>query len=100
MLFVEGGFAYIMTNMNHTVLYVGVSGNLKKRTIQHREKRFPGFSSRYNCSKLVYYFHYPTITEAIAEEKRIKAGSRIKKIALINSINPEWKDLWEDVKNW
>lgn len=100
MLSIKGGFVYILTNSNHTVLYTGITGDLQLRIRQHREKSLPGFSSRYNCTKLVYYSGFPFISEAIAEEKRLKAGSRKNKIELINSMNPRWKDLWEDISLW
>jgi putative endonuclease len=87
---------YIMTNKRNTVLYTGVTGDLKARVYQHREKLLPGFTSRYNVSKLVYYEAGHDAAGAIAREKRIKAGSRQKKIDLINRLNPEWRDLFDD----
>ncbi|MGV3547962.1 MAG: GIY-YIG nuclease family protein [Pedobacter sp.] len=97
----RGGVVYILTNYTHTTLYTGVTSDLLFRMIEHREKLFPNsFSSMYNVNKLVYFFSYSSIEEAIAEEKRIKGGSRSKKIKLIEKLNPEWKDLWEDVKAW
>jgi putative endonuclease len=94
-----GGHVYIMCSMNNTTLYVGVTSNLPARMAQHKEKIYPNsFTAKYNCIKLVYYNWFDTIPEAIAEEKRIKGGSRKKKEALINSMNPEWKDLYEQVK--
>ena len=98
----QGGTVYIMTNALHTVLYTGVTSNLIKRVQQHRNKFFPeGFTAKYNITLLVYFSFYSTINEAILEEKRIKGGSRRQKMDLINSINPEWKDLWEqEVSKW
>lgn len=97
----RGGTVYILTNFTHTTLYVGVTSDLLFRMIEHREKFYGNsFSARFNLNKLVYYNSFLTIEEAIAEEKRIKGGSRIKKIKLIQRINPEWKDLWEEVKEW
>lgn len=94
-----GGWVYIMCSMNRSTLYVGVTSNLPSRVYEHKHKVFPeSFTSRYNCVNLVYYKFYETIKEAIAEEKRIKGGSRKKKEALINSMNPEWKDLYEKIK--
>lgn len=94
-----GGHVYIMCSMNNTTLYTGVTSNLASRVVQHKEKYYHnGFSSKYNCVKLVYYKWFDTIIEAIAEEKRIKGGSRKKKEILINSINPEWKDLYDQIK--
>ena len=101
MAFVRGGFVYIITNMHHTVLYTGVTSNLAVRIQEHKEKKYPkSFSARYNTDKLVYYSFFPTIMEAIDEEKRIKAGSRTAKIKMIESINPGWNDLWEVIKEW
>ena len=98
MLIVKGGFVYIMTNDNHTVLYTGVTNDLMRRVEQHRTRATRGsFTWKYNCTKLVYYCSFPFIAAAIAEEKRIKAGNRRKKIELIEGSNPEWKDLWEEV---
>jgi putative endonuclease len=88
------GFVYIMTNNNNSVLYTGVTSDLKGRVNQHISKKYvKSFSSRYNICKLVYYESLDTIGEAIKREKQIKAGSRNKKIELINGMNPEWKDL-------
>ena len=95
----KGGYVYIMCSMNHTTLYTGVTSALAARVAQHKEKFYPNsFSAKYNCIKLVYYKWFDTIMEAIAEEKRIKGGSRKKKELLINSMNPEWNDLYEQVK--
>ena len=88
---------YILTNKNNTVLYTGVTGTLIKRTIQHKEKSIPGFTKRYNIDKLVYFEFYADIRDAIAREKQIKAGSRKKKIELIESMNPVWRDLFDDI---
>lgn len=90
-----------MASKNRNVLYTGVTSDLVSRVIQHKEKYFPkSFTVKYNCCILVYYRGFTTIVQAIAEEKRIKGGSRKKKELLINSMNPEWKDLWEEIKNW
>ena len=85
-----------MTNKNHKVLYTGVTSNLFKRVAEHKNKLVPGFTSKYNVTKLVCYEEYNTMEEAIAREKQIKGGSRQKKIDLINGKNPEWKDLYDD----
>ena len=88
------GFVYILTNNNNSVLYTGVTSDLKERVNQHKSKKHVNsFSSRYSIRKLVYYERLETIGEAIKREKQIKSGSRNKKIDLINLINPEWKDL-------
>lgn len=85
-----------MTNQYNKVLYTGVTSNVFKRVNEHKEKAVSGFTSRYNVTKLVYYEVLATMPEAIAREKQIKGGSRQKKIDLVNSINPEWKDLYEE----
>jgi putative endonuclease len=86
---IRGGTVYIMTNKNNTVLYTGVTSDLITRMKQHTSKYYAScFTAKYNVNKLVYYCNYPTIEEAIAEEKRIKAGSRKSKIKLIETLNP------------
>ena len=98
---VKGGFVYILTTAGNTALYVGVTSDLYKRIHQHRHKHYPGsFTARYNCSKLVYYCYFERIESAIAEEKRIKGGSRQQKTELIESINSGWVDLWAEVQFW
>ena len=90
----RGGAIYILTNKNNTVLYTGVTSDLRKRLYEHKNKTYPsGFTSRYNVSKLVFYEIFTSIEEAIAREKQIKSGSRKKKILLIEELNPEWNDL-------
>ena len=88
---------YILTNPRNTVLYTGVTGDLRARIHQHREKLLPGFSQRYNLTKLVYYEAGNDAAAAIACEKQIKAGSRQKKIDLVNKLNPRWRDLYEEL---
>lgn len=89
---------YIATNKNNTVLYTGVTNNLERRMEEHKFKMSPrSFSARYNINKLVWYENYTDIGEAIAREKQIKAGSRKRKIQLIEDLNPEWKDLYESL---
>ena len=95
----KGGYVYLMCSMNKTTLYVGVTTNIAARITQHKENFYPNsFTSKYNCKKLVYYRLFDTIVEAIAEEKRIKGGSRKKKEMLINSMNSEWNDLYEQIR--
>ncbi|PTN02874.1 putative endonuclease [Mangrovibacterium marinum] len=90
----RGGYIYILTNKNNTVLYTGVTSALTKRLYEHKTGFYKdSFTSRYNVSKLVYYECFTSIEEAIIREKQIKAGSRKKKLDLINRFNPEWKDL-------
>ena len=85
---------YIITNLLNTVLYTGVTGNLVARIYHHKNKSASSFGSKYNLNKLVYYEVYEEVNLAIAREKQIKAGSRKKKIDLINGFNPQWKDLY------
>jgi putative endonuclease len=100
MLRTKGGFVYMMTNGHHTVLYTGVTSNLTDRIEQHINGIPKGsFTSKYKCIKLVYYCGFPYIPSAIAEVKKIKGGSRKSKIGLIESVNPDWRDLLKDVKN-
>ena len=97
----RGGTVYIMTNALKTVLYTGVTANLITRVQEHKYKAYPhSFTAKYNIVHLVYYSSYSTIDEAIEEEKRIKADSRKQKCNLINAMNPEWSDLWEEVSKW
>ena len=89
---------YILTNQNHQVLYTGVTSELKLRVEQHKSNANPkSFTARYNVDHLVYYEQFFDIAEAIIREKQIKAGSRQKKLDLINEFNPEWKDLYNDL---
>lgn len=85
-------FVYIMTNKSKT-LYTGVTNNLMRRVYEHKNKLVPGFTSRYNISKLVYYESTSNVTSALAREKQIKGWLRAKKIALINSMNSDGKIL-------
>ena len=80
--------------MGNTVLYTGVTNNIRKRITKHRNKTGSKFTSRYNITKLAYYEEFIRIQDAIAAEKRIKAGSREKKVKLIEGINPQWEDLF------
>jgi putative endonuclease len=86
-------FVYLATNRLNTVIYTGVTNNLSRRLFQHREKLVPGFTSKYNVNKLVYFETFTDVLEAIKREKQIKAGSRVKKLTLITSKNPTFEDL-------
>mgnify|MGYP000532947132 CR=1 FL=1 len=88
---------YIVTNKNNTVLYTGVTSNLQRRIFQHRQKLVEGFTKKYHIEKLVYYEIFNDVRYAIAREKQIKSGSRQKKIALVNEMNPRWCDLYESL---
>jgi putative endonuclease len=93
----HGYYVYILNNDRHTVLYTDVTNDLLRRVGEHREKKILGFTSRYNVDKLVFYEQFADVLEAIAREKRIKGGSRQRKIALINGMNPAWRDLFDDL---
>ncbi|MEO7263598.1 MAG: GIY-YIG nuclease family protein [Ferruginibacter sp.] len=96
-----GGTVYMMCSINNRVIYTGVTSNLFWRVLEHKEKKNMNcFTAKYNCQKLVYFNSFPTIEEAISEEKRIKAGNRKQKEMLIDKMNPEWRDLWNDIKDW
>jgi putative endonuclease len=77
------------------VLYTGMTNNLVQRVYQHKQKQIPGFTQKYNVTQLVWFEAHGRATSAIAREKRIKAWSRSKKVALIEIANPQWKDLSE-----
>ncbi|MCQ3938423.1 MAG: GIY-YIG nuclease family protein [Chloroflexi bacterium] len=87
---------YMMTNTHHTVLYTGVTNNLQRRVLEHKSGQGSKFTGKYNVTKLVYFECGDDIDTAIFREKQIKAGSRKKKLDLINGMNPEWKDLFEE----
>ena len=91
-------YVYIIANKINTVLYTGVTNNLKRRIYEHKEKLVNGFSKKYNLHKLVYYEGSDCVESAIAREKQIKSGSRKKKEELINSMNSEWKDLYMELQ--
>ena len=91
------GYVYLMTNRNDSVIYTGVTSNLQKRVYEHKNKTVKGFTKKYNITKLIYYEVLDGIEEAILREKQIKAGSREKKILLIKSVNPEFRDLYDEL---
>jgi len=86
---------YIMTNFSNTTLYAGFSNRLKQRVWEHKQKLVSGFTKKYNLTKLVYFETGDDYDSALAREKQIKAGSRAKKIKLIESINKDWQDLYD-----
>ena len=86
-----------MTNKTNRVLYTGVTNDLKRRVYEHKGRLLQGFTNKYNVNKLIYYGASREIESAIAREKQIKGGSRAKKIRLIETINPEWKDLYDEM---
>ena len=91
-------YVYILTNVNHTVLYTGVTNDLVRRVFEHKKKIIQGFTSKYNVDKLIYFELFDLIDFAIKREKQIKGYSRVKKLALINSINLGWIDLYNEGK--
>lgn len=93
-------YVYVLTNKTNKVLYVGVTNNLLRRIYEHKQGVFDGFSQKYNLKKLVFSEDFTNPTDAIAAEKRIKGWVRKKKIALIESKNPEWKDLSIDLEEF
>ena len=88
---------YIMASKRNGTLYVGVTSDLIKRVYQHKNGSVPGFSDRYDCKLLVYYEIHEEMLNAIAREKQIKGGSRKKKLALIETMNPKWLDLYAGI---
>jgi putative endonuclease len=91
----KGGYVYILASKSG-VLYIGVTNRLTRRTIEHRQKLVEGFTKKYNVTRVVHWERFGDIRSAIAREKQLKGWLRSKKIALIESTNPEWIDLAED----
>ena len=89
-------WVYILTNAKNRVLYTGVTSDLQRRVWQHKSGETKGFAARYNCNKLVWFGETAEVNEAISLEKTIKAGSRAKKVARIEAMNPDWRDLSSD----
>ena len=97
----KDSYVYILTNKNNTTLYTGVTSDLRGRLWEHKNKVFPkSFSARYNLNKLIYFEEFGSIDYAIEREKEIKGKSRDYKESLINTVNPSWKDLGEEVEDW
>ena len=88
---------YIVASGRNGTIYTGVTSDLSRRAFEHREGLVPGFTSRYGCKLLVWYERYELMPDAIAREKQIKGGSRRKKLALIETLNPNWRDLYADL---
>ncbi len=89
-------FVYMLTNWNDNVLYIGVTNNLQRRLYEHRNGMADGFTKKYNVHKLVYFETTPDVKAAITREKQLKKWTRIKKNKLVETINPQWKDLSAD----
>ncbi len=90
-------YVYIISNKVHTVFYTGVTNNLTRRIYAHKHKLVEGFSQKYNINKLLYFEEYSDVNEALKREKQIKDFRREKKLQLINSLNKNWEDLWEEI---
>ena len=88
---------YLIASKRNGTLYTGVTSNLAQRAWQHREGLIEGFSKRHGCKLLVWYEIHATMEHAIAREKQVKAGSRKRKMALIEAVNPQWRDLYSEV---
>ena len=91
---------YILASRLRGTLYVGVTGNLQRRIYLHRSRSLPGFTSRYNVTRLVYFELFDDFYSAICREKQLKGGSRQKKVSLIEAVNPDWQDLYDQVYDW
>ncbi len=92
-------YVYILTNKANTLFYIGISGNIKTRLFQHRKHLIKGFTDKYNITKVIYIESFNSIIEAIEREKQLKGWKREKKIELIKTLNPNLKDLYEDIMN-
>jgi putative endonuclease len=96
----EVGYFYILTNAHHTVLYCGATNDLYRRVQEHKSKIYTNsFTARYNIDKLVYFEAFSIVADAFTRGKQVKGGSRKKKVALIESINPEWNDLFSKLSS-
>ena len=90
-------YVYIVTNRDNTVLYIGETDDLKRRIFEHKQRFVPGYTKRYNASKLVYYESIDDKLAAVAREKQIKGWLRARKKKLVEDFNPEWKDLYDEI---
>lgn len=90
-------YVYIMTNESNRVFYVGVTSNLTKRAYEHRDKVCEGFTAKYNLTKLIYFEETSDVTTAIEREKKLKKWPRGFKIKLIEKLNPDWNDLYNEI---
>ncbi len=93
----RGGWVYIMTNRRNGTLYTGVTSNLSRRVYEHRMGLVPGFTKRYGLKQLIYAEQYAEIGAAIQREKQVKHLTRAAKVRLIQMLNPEWNDLYDDL---
>ncbi len=88
-------YVYILSNKTNTVLYTGVTNDLKKRVYQHREKLAEGFTKKFNANRLVYYEQTENVEGAIQREKQVKGWNRSRKVEMVSKFNPKWEDLFE-----
>ena len=95
-VFTKSYYVYLLTNWKNKVIYIGVTNDLNRRLYEHKNKLVPGFTSKYNLNKLVYFEETQDVTAAIAREKEIKKWRREKKNKLVNQLNPSWRDLSEE----
>jgi len=96
----KGGYVYVMTNKYRTTLYIGVTSDLPSRVLKHRQHFYTeSFTARYNLTYCIFYEYFFSIQEAINREKELKKWRREKKNQLINTINPNWEDLWVDISS-
>jgi putative endonuclease len=91
------GWVYILFHKRNGALYTGQTTNLKQRVLQHKQKLHDGFTARYGIDKLGWFYDFGSATESIVQEKRIKGGSRKQKLELIESMNPNWSDFYEEL---
>ena len=96
----RGGYVYIMSNKYRTVFYVGVTSNLLNRVYEHKNHINPGFTSKYNCTELIYFECYNRIEEALLREKQLKKWKREWKMRVIKEMNPQLKDLSESIEEY
>ena len=94
--FMNQYYVYMMSNKGRNVLYIGVTNNLERRVAEHKSDTIEGFTQKYKCHALVYYEEYGDVNDAIHREKQLKCWSRTKKDALVETLNPLWKDLAAD----
>jgi putative endonuclease len=90
-------YVYILTNISHSVLYTGFTGDLLHRVEQHKAREIAGFTKRYNVDRLVYSEEHESPEDGVMRVKQLKAGSRQKKLALIDGLNPTWRDLYHEI---
>ena len=96
----RGGYIYIISNKNRTVLYTGVTSNLVSRIYEHKVGEGSKFAKKYNCTDLLYFETFPDIEYAIKKEKQMKKWKREYKENVINELNPDWRDLYEDISEY